>query len=81
MPYPSSLLTAVCEMLLDEGMTRDQIANIARDIPGECGSIADNRAEAAWIERNERLMENGGLDDSAYRRDVKAAGRGHLIKT
>lgn len=39
----------------------------------------DNRAEAAWVERQERLMESGGPDDSAYRRDMINAGRGHLL--
>lgn len=39
----------------------------------------DNRAEAAWVERQERLMEIGGPDESAYRRDMIAAGRGHLL--
>lgn len=40
---------------------------------------ADNAAEAAWQAQQERLMESGGPDDSAYRRDMKAAGRGHLL--
>lgn len=39
----------------------------------------DNRAEAAWVEHQERLMAGGGPDDSSYRRDMIAAGRGHLI--
>lgn len=39
----------------------------------------DNRDEAAWVEHQERLMESGGPDDSAYRRDMVAAGRGHLL--
>jgi len=41
--------------------------------------VADNAAEAAWCAQQERLMESGGPDDSAYRRDMKAAGRGHLL--
>ena len=40
---------------------------------------ADNAAEAAWQAQQDRLMESGGPDDSAYRRDMKAAGRGHLL--
>ena len=39
----------------------------------------DNQAEAAWVERQETLMESGGPDDSAYQRDMINAGRGHLI--
>ena len=41
---------------------------------------ADNRAEDAWQEQQERLMESGGPDDSAYRRDMINAGRGHLLR-
>lgn len=40
---------------------------------------ADNAAEAAWMDQQQRLMEGGGPDDSAYRRDMIAAGRGHLL--
>ena len=40
---------------------------------------ADNAAEAAWMAQQERLMERGEPDDSAYRRDMIAAGRGHLL--
>lgn len=32
----------------------------------------ENRAEAAWLDRS-------ATDDSAYRRDMAAAGRGHLL--
>lgn len=39
----------------------------------------ENRAESAWMAQQERLMSDGGVDDSAYRRDMIAAGRGHLI--
>lgn len=40
----------------------------------------DNRAEAAWEARQQSLMESGGPDDSAYRRDMINAGRGHLLR-
>lgn len=39
----------------------------------------DNAAEAAWCDQQERLMESGGSDNSAYRRDMISAGRGHLL--
>lgn len=39
----------------------------------------DNRAEAAWMDHQQSLMESGGHDDSSYRRDMTAAGRDHLI--
>jgi hypothetical protein len=40
---------------------------------------ADNAAEAAYLDRQQSLMESGGPDDSAYRRDMIQAGRGHLV--
>ena len=39
-----------------------------------------NMDEDAWVRDQERLMESGGPDDSAYRRDMINAGRGHLLK-
>lgn len=79
-PYPEAALASICEQLLDDWeLTPEQIANLAKDIAGECASILDNRAEAAWVAAQERLMANGGVDDSAYRRDMSAAGRDHLL--
>jgi len=39
-----------------------------------------NRAEAAYERQQEKLMENGGPADSDYRRSLKEAGRGHLLR-
>lgn len=39
----------------------------------------DNQAEADYLAHQQSLMESGGRDDSAYRRDMIAAGRGHLL--
>lgn len=81
MAYPNEALTEICRQLLDEWeLTSEQIANIAKDIPGECQAMADNRAEAAYLAHQQSLMESGGVDDSAYRRDMTAAGRGHLLR-
>lgn len=46
-------------------------------VPAKSGN---DEAEAAWDSQQERLMESGGPDDSAYRRDMIAAGRGHLLR-
>lgn len=74
MTYPNLALTAVCEMLLDEfELTADEIKALAANIPGECVGILENRAEQAWQERQP-------LDDSAYRRQMIEARRGHLIR-
>lgn len=80
MSYPNPALTDICRQLLDEWeLTLEQIKSLAADIPGECQAIRDNRAEAAWCDQQERLMESGGPDNSSYRRDMIAAGRGHLL--
>lgn len=48
MTYPNEALMAVCEMLLDDWeLAPSQIANLAKDIAGECAEISENRAEAA----------------------------------
>ncbi|MEO3387356.1 hypothetical protein [Mesorhizobium sp. CAU 1741] len=39
----------------------------------------DNRAEAAWMDQQQSLMESGGPDSSTHRRDMIEAGRGHLL--
>lgn len=41
----------------------------------------DNRAEAAWLDHQQSLMESGGHGDSAHRRQLIEAGRGHLISS
>lgn len=73
MSYPNGALTDVCQLLMDDlGLTLEQIKHLAADLHGECENIADNRAEAAWLERQQP-------DDSSYRRNMNAAGRGHLL--
>lgn len=73
MSYPNEALTEVCKTLLDEWeLSPEDIANLAKDIPGECEGILENRAEQAWLDRS-------APDDTTYRRDMIAAGRGHLL--
>lgn len=76
MTYPNPALEDICRQLLDDWeLTPEQINNLAANIPGECAAMTDNRAEAAWIDRQQSLMESG----STYRRDMIAAGHGHLL--
>lgn len=80
-PFSNEALTAVCEVLLDDyEQTPEQIENLAKDLLRECKCIIENRAEAAWEDRQQSLMESGGPDDSAYRQSMKDSGRGHLIR-
>lgn len=72
--YPNKALADIAKLLLDEwNLTPEQIANFCLDLPGECESINENRAEASWEDRS-------APDDSSYRRDMVNAGRGHLLK-
>lgn len=72
--FPNEALTDIAKQLLDEwNLTPEQIANFCLDLPGECESINENRAEAAWEDRS-------APDDSSYRRDMINAGRGHLLR-
>lgn len=78
--YPNEALTHVCRILLDEWeLSQEHIENIAADLPGECEGIRQNRAEDAYMDHQQSLMESGGPDNSSYRRDMIAAGRGHLL--
>lgn len=43
-------------------------------------SVAQNRAEEAYERHLESLRDSGGPDDSAYRREMQEAGRGHLLR-
>lgn len=59
------------------------------EVAGDCQTLFDcidavdnwhdNRAEADYLAHQQSLMESDGRDDSAYRRDMIAAGRGHLL--
>ena len=51
----------------------------ARDGLSKRRDAEANAAEAAYLDHQESLMESGGPDDSAYRRDMIDAGRGHLM--
>jgi uncharacterized protein YukE len=41
--------------------------------------MCEGCAARAYDRQQERLMEDGGVDDSAYRRDMRDAGRAHLL--
>ena len=73
-------LTHLCEVLEEWEATEQDARNLAADLVTEFLARAENRNEAAYDAYQARLMESGGPDDSAYRRDMKLAGRGHLLK-
>ena len=71
--FPNEALTEVCEMLLDDyDLNELQIKNLADNIAQECEGIHESRAEQAFERQT-------APDDSAYRRSMFEAGRGHLI--
>lgn len=78
--YPNKALTDVCDLLMEWEIPVEFIANLAADLPGEYAAMVDQRNEAAYERQQAALMESGGPDDSAYRRQMIDAGRGHLLK-
>ncbi len=72
-PYPNDLLADICEQLAEWDLTMEQITALANDIPREVGAIMEAAAERYWENRDP-------LDDSNYRREMIAAGRGRLLK-
>jgi hypothetical protein len=69
--------------------THQDYDRVSFPVTGDCQTIYecidavnewhDNRDEAAYLDRQQSLMESGGPDNSAYSRDMIAAGRGHLL--
>lgn len=50
------------------------------DLPAVLGNAIQDEDERRGVEHAESLMESGGADDSAYRRDLQDAGRGRLLR-
>lgn len=71
---------ALVEVLSEWDCDPDEAKNLLRDAIYEYRDDYEARAEAAYNRQQEALMESGGPDDSAYRRDMKNAGRGHLLR-
>ncbi len=78
--YDIQLLKDIAEQIAEWELTPEQLRNLCADIPGEVGAIMEAANEAAWDRQQQSLMESGGPDDSAYRRDMINAGRGHLLR-
>lgn len=63
----------------DKDATSDLAQTIQDAIEDWLGD-RERASEAAWEAQQQSLMESGGPDDSAYRRDMINAGRGHLLR-
>lgn len=70
--YTNRALTAACETLLEFDLTVDEVDNLAENLGDEYKAMLEAKAEAAWEDRS-------APDDSAYRRQMRDAGRGHLL--
>jgi len=57
----------------------DELAQVIQDAIESWLNDRENSAEAAYHDHQQSLMEGGGSDDSAYRRDMTEAGRSHLL--
>ena len=56
------------------------VSAVAEDLVEALSNAIDNEDSRAYDRQQERLMEDGGVDDSAYRQSMKDAGRGHLLR-
>lgn len=71
---------AIIELLREFDCTPDEAARIFTATLSDFKVDCEDRAEAAWEDHQQSLMESGGPDDSHYRQSMKDAGRGHLIR-
>jgi len=75
-PRNWQITAALVEVLKDFDCSLEEAKNLLQDAYNDY----DAQVEDAWQRHQERLMESGGPDDSAYRRDMINAGRGHLLR-
>jgi hypothetical protein len=73
----SLVICEVCDRLLNTDLDVECLNEFDEVV---CKLCRDNRDEAAYERQQEKIMEDGGVDDTTYRRDMKLAGRGHLLK-
>ena len=80
MTYSNKALYETAISLLDDWeLDVEQIALLAQNLGEEAAAIMEERNEAAYMRHQESLMESGGNDET-YRKHMKDAGRGHLLK-
>jgi len=61
--YTNLALTDVCEMLLDQyRLSPDEIASLAKDIPGECRAMADNRRALSTEGEKDAPKDDGWIE-------------------
>lgn len=60
--------------------SEDELAQCVQDAVEGWFADQERKNEAAYERQQQSLMESGGPDDSSYRRDIIAAGRGHLLR-
>jgi hypothetical protein len=60
----------------DAGCDLDEAKTLLRAALGEY----ENRLEDAYQRSQDSLTESGGPDDSAHRKQLVGAGRGHLLR-
>lgn len=66
--------------LVDALEAEDCPLDEARDVLRAALDKYENRLEDAYQRQQDSLMEDGGRDDSAFRREITNAGRGHLLR-
>ena len=72
-PRNWQITEALIEVLKEFDCSLEEARNLLQDAASDFESHLEARSEAYWSERSEP-------DDSAARRDIIAAGRGHLLR-
>ena len=75
-PRNWQITEALVEILKDFDCSLTEAKNLLADAYTDY----DAQMEDAYQRQQDQLSEDGGRDDSAYRRDIINAGRGHLLK-
>jgi hypothetical protein len=75
-PRNWQITEALVEVLKDFDCSLTEAKNLLQDAYTDY----DAQMEDAWQRQQDSLTESGGTDDSAYRANLIAAGRGHLVK-
>jgi hypothetical protein len=72
----AGVMAGLVDALWDEDCSLDEAKTLLRAALGEY----ENRLEDAYQRQQDSLTESGGPDDSAHRKQIVDAGRGHLLR-
>lgn len=74
--HHARIVAELADVIGDAGCSLDEAKTLLRAALGEY----ENRLEDAYQRQQDSLTESGGPDDSAHRKQLIDAGRGHLLR-